>query len=49
MNKNIINLKKKIALCPRCNRTLSKSDLPEYAYVCKRCDENFYRSEAKEG
>lgn len=49
MKKNIINLKKKIALCPRCNRTLTRSDLPEYGFLCKRCDENFYRFEVKEG
>lgn len=46
--KNIVNLKKKTILCPRCNYTLSKSDLPAYAYLCKRCDENFYKFEVKE-
>lgn len=30
------------ARCPRCGRRLFLSDLPQYAYVCYDCDENFF-------
>lgn len=49
MKKNIVSLKKEIALCPRCNRTLDRSDLPDYDYLCRWCDENFYCFEVREG
>lgn len=31
--------------CWRCGHTLYTSDLPEYTYLCKYCDENFYSFE----
>lgn len=31
--------------CPRCGAFLYESDLPEYTYLCKDCDENFYSCE----
>ena len=34
-------------ICPHCKSYLFKSDLPQYDYVCKICDENFYESEVK--
>lgn len=34
------------ALCPRCGKRLFLSDLPQYAYVCYDCDENFFEAEA---
>lgn len=34
------------AICPRCGKRLFLSDLPQYAYVCYDCDENFYEAEA---
>lgn len=46
--KNIVSLKKKGAVCPRCRGILCKSDLPEYDFLCRWCDENFYRFEIKE-
>lgn len=30
------------ARCPRCGKQLYLSDLPQYAYVCYDCDENFF-------
>lgn len=33
--------------CPRCGRPLFKSYLPEYAYQCFECDEDFYGFEAE--
>ena len=33
------------ALCPRCGKRLFLSDLPQYAYVCYDCDENFFAIE----
>lgn len=35
------------AVCPKCDNRLIKSDLPEYKYLCKECDENFYSIEVK--
>ena len=35
------------ALCPRCSKELIKSDLPDYKYLCKNCEENFYGIEIK--
>jgi hypothetical protein len=32
--------------CPRCNSLLTPSDLPQYAYQCLACDEDFYAFEA---
>ena len=29
------------AVCSRCGKQLFLSDLPQYAYVCYDCDENF--------
>ena len=34
------------AACPRCGKRLFLSDLPQYAYVCYACDENFFEAEA---
>ena len=34
------------SICPRCGASLYKSDIPEYKFVCCRCDENFYGFEA---
>ncbi len=28
-------------LCTKCGKTLYKSDLPQYDFVCFNCDENF--------
>ena len=37
-------------LCPRCKRELSEETdeklKEEYPFVCKHCEENFYRVEA---
>ena len=33
------------AICPRCGKHLFLSDLPQYAYVCYDCDENFFEIE----
>ena len=33
--------------CPHCGCYLFKSDLPQYAYVCAECDENFDECEVK--
>ena len=33
------------AICPRCGKQLFLSDLPQYAYVCYDCDENFFEIE----
>ena len=35
-------------LCPHCCKELEPSDLEEYAFVCCKCDENFYKFEAVE-
>lgn len=35
------------AICPRCKQKLQASDLPNYPFVCKNCDENFYAIETK--
>jgi NADH pyrophosphatase NudC (nudix superfamily) len=40
--------KKVHAICPRCGHHLIKSDLEEYKYLCKNCDENFYGIEVKQ-
>ena len=32
-------------ICPRCGHILVESDLPEYTFLCKNCDENFYKME----
>ena len=32
-------------LCPKCEGKLVKSKIPDYAYECKNCDENFYSIE----
>lgn len=34
--------------CPKCQKTLFLSDLPQYDYVCGKCDENFDTFELKE-
>ena len=31
--------------CPNCSKSLFKSDLKGYTYLCKHCDENFYSFE----
>lgn len=31
--------------CPNCGADLYCSDLPQYDYVCAKCDENFYEIE----
>lgn len=46
--KNLVSLKKSVRYCPHCRRTLVKSDLPEHDFLCRRCDENFYRFETRE-
>lgn len=33
--------------CPHCGCSLYLSDLPNYAYVCAVCDENFYECEVQ--
>lgn len=33
--------------CPHCNNKLLISDLIDYAYVCKECDENMYYTECE--
>ena len=33
------------AIGPRCGKRLYLSDLPQYAYVCYDCDENFFDME----
>lgn len=35
--------------CPRCGDLLYRSDLPQYAYVCYDCDENFFDVEVVHG
>lgn len=35
------------AICPRCGEKLYCSDLPNYAFVCINCDENFFEIEVK--
>ena len=37
------------ALCPHCGKRLFLSDLPQYAYVCYDCDENFFEIETATG
>ena len=39
-------MKKKIYLCPKCERALNFSDNPEYTFQCFDCDEDFYEFEA---
>lgn len=39
-------MKKKIYLCPKCERALNFSPLPEYTFYCVDCDEDFYEFEA---
>ena len=34
-----------MAKCPRCNRVLTKSQVPDYTYSCDYCDEDFYKFE----
>lgn len=34
-------------ICPHCKSYLLKSDLPQYDYVCKICNENFYECEVE--
>lgn len=34
--------------CPGCNKRLYISDLVNYSYVCKSCDENFYNFETND-
>ena len=36
------------AKCPRCGSRMKVSALPEYAYQCLECDEDFYAIECKE-
>lgn len=50
LNKRLIlnrdNLRYKLNLfCPHCLGKLRISDLINYSYVCKKCDENFYNIE----
>ncbi|HEY0090117.1 MAG TPA: MT-A70 family methyltransferase [Candidatus Lokiarchaeia archaeon] len=35
-------------VCPKCSNKLIESDLEEYEWLCKSCDENFYNIEATE-
>lgn len=37
------------AICPRCGKRLFLSDLPQYAYVCYDCDENYFDVETATG
>ena len=37
------------AVCPRCGKRLFLSDLPQYAYVCYGCNENFFEGETAQG
>lgn len=34
--------------CPRCGKELEPSDLEDYAYQCKDCDEDFFEFEVDE-
>lgn len=50
-NKYAITLCNKYATsakCPKCGHYLYTSDLSNYAFVCLKCDENFYSVEIKE-
>lgn len=42
------NFKKVHAVCPKCGHFLEPSDLKEYKFLCKNCDENFYSIEVKQ-
>lgn len=36
------------ARCPKCGALLKTSDLPDYALLCEKCDENFFCIEVKD-
>lgn len=36
------------AICPKCGKLLHTTDIPEYAFVCLECDENFYSIEVQD-
>ena len=36
------------AICPKCGKLLRTTDIPEYAFVCLECDENFYSIEVQD-
>ncbi len=36
----------KIYRCPHCKKPLKRSRLPQYAFECLDCDEDFYECEA---
>lgn len=36
----------KIYRCPHCKKILKRSRLPQYAFECLDCDEDFYECEA---
>ena len=36
------------AICPKCGKQLLTTDIPDYAFVCLECDENFYSIEVCE-
>lgn len=38
----------KIKICPHCGAPVTKSDLPDYAWQCLDCDEDFYNFECPE-
>ena len=44
---NVIKKCKTEKECPHCGHRLFKSDLPQYDYVCVKCDENFYEGEIR--
>lgn len=49
VNKEEYEVLKTDLQCPCCNKKILISDLINYAYVCDRCDENFYLSEVDSG
>lgn len=36
----------KIYRCPHCKKPMKRSRLPQYAFECLECDEDFYEFEA---
>lgn len=42
---DILENKEIKARCPRCNSRLKKSSIPDYAYCCEECGEDFYSFE----
>lgn len=45
---NLLKTYKTNLQCPRCGKPLETSDIREYAFVCKDCDENFYSCELEQ-